>query len=40
MKNIWDYDLKFNYHGKFVRSSSNTKFFVSSLMTPNHGRLL
>ena len=24
-KNIWDYDLKLNYQGNYVKSSSNTK---------------
>jgi len=26
MKNSWDYDLKINYQGNYVKSSSNTKF--------------
>ena len=26
MKNSWDYDLKLNYHGNYIKSSSNTKF--------------
>jgi len=26
MKNSWDYDLKLNYQGNYVQSSSNTKF--------------
>jgi hypothetical protein len=26
MKNSWDYDLKLNYQGIYVTSSSNTKF--------------
>jgi len=26
MKNSWDYDLKLNYQGTYVTSSSNTKF--------------
>jgi len=25
-KNSWDYDLKLNYQGNYVKSSSNTKF--------------
>jgi len=28
MKNSWDYDLKLNYQGNYVTSSSNTKFLV------------
>jgi len=27
MKNSWDYDLKLNYQGTYVTSSSNTKFW-------------
>jgi len=26
MKNSWDYDLKLNYQGNYIKSSSNTKF--------------
>jgi len=26
MKNTWDYDVKLNYQGNYVKSSSNTKF--------------
>ena len=26
MKNSWDYDLKLNYQGNYVKSSPNTKF--------------
>ena len=26
-KNCWDYDLKLNYQGNYVTSSSNTKFW-------------
>jgi len=25
-KNSWDYDLKLNYQGNYIKSSSNTKF--------------
>ena len=28
MQNSWDYDLKLNYQGNYVTSSSDTKFFV------------
>ena len=27
MKNSWDYDLKLNYQGNYIKSSSNTKFW-------------
>jgi hypothetical protein len=26
-KNSWNYDLKLNYRGNYVKSSSNTKYF-------------
>jgi len=26
MKNSWDYDLKLNYQGNYVKGSSDTKF--------------
>ena len=26
IKNSWDYDLKLNYQGNYIKSSSNTKF--------------
>ena len=39
-KNRWDYDLKLNHQGNYIKSSSNTKFLGWSLMTPCRGRLI
>jgi hypothetical protein len=39
-KNSLDYDLKLNYHGNMSKAHQIQNFWIRSLMTPYHRRLI